>query len=191
MGKRSKFFWHVPGPSCWFVGPPVALGGNANVAGDIVVTLISAEGGEGNRPELDNFVVERIVGQYMFTADESVAVRHHLHSRVYVADADASSIALRVLTQADDAETSFLWHQVDPWDTAQDGTQFGSWNDSGAGARPRVTPWMGRNGHVDIKVGRQIGGGRDLIWHTTIVNAPAADNTFYLKLWLRMLVREA
>ncbi len=187
---KSKLFWHVPGPSCWFTGPPVALGGNSNVLGDIVVTLISAEGGEGNRPELDNFVVERIVGQYQMTGDETAAANRYMHHRVYVADADAAAIALRNLVQADDAETSFLWHQVDPWNSAQDATLFGSWNDSGAGARPTSTQWMGRFGNVDIKVGRKISGGRDLIWHTQLVNAPAANNTVYLKLWLRMLVRE-
>ncbi len=187
---KSKLFWHVPGPSCWFTGAPVALGGNSNVLGDIVVTLISAEGGEGNRPELDNFVVERIVGQYQVSGDETAAANHFLHHRVYVADADAAAIALRNLTQADDAETSFLWHQVDPWSNSVDGDIFGTWvTDHGVG-QPSATPWMGRYGNVDIKVGRKISGGRDLIWHTQIIAAPAANNTIYLKLWLRMLVRE-
>ncbi len=167
----------------------MALGGNANVGGDIVVTLISAEGGEGNRPELDNFVVERIVGQYQVSGDESAAVNHFVHHRVYVADADAAAIALRNLLQADDAETSFLWHQVDPWANAADADVFGMWGLHAAG-QPQATPWMGRLGHVDIKVGRKIQGGRDLIWHTQIVNPPAANNTMYVKLWLRMLVRE-
>jgi len=189
MAKASKFFWHVPGPACWFAGAPIPLGGVANIGSDIVATLISAEGGQGNRPELDNFVVERIVGQYQVTADESVGAFHFLHHRVYVVDADATSIALRTLSEADDAETSFLYHKVEYWDATFDNDPAGNWQVS-SGAGPAPTPWQGRHGHVDIKVGRRIEGGRDLIWHTQVISPPAADNTFYVKLWLRMLVRE-
>jgi hypothetical protein len=151
--------------------------------------LISSEGGQGNRPELDNFVVERIIGQYMMSGDESVAASHFVHHRVYVADADSTGISLRNLAVGDDAETSFLWHRVEPWAIEYNGDLWGNWEKGGA-ATPPATAWQGRHGNVDIRVGRRISGGSDLIWHTQLVPAPAANLTMYLKLWLRMLVRE-
>ncbi len=189
MAKRNKFFWHVP-PAAWLVGGPILTTGTANILGDIVVELLSTETVQSARPDIDNFVVERIVGQYMITGDEAAAANHFLHSRVYVAEIDATTISLRNLNTADDAETSFLWHQVDPWPNAADGDIFGTWvGDHGAG-QPRATPSNGRLGNVDIRVGRCLEGGEVLIWHTQIDAAPAANDTHFLKLWLRLLVRE-
>ncbi len=189
MGKKKRFFWHVP-LSCWYSGNPIALGGNGNVAGDIIATLVDTEGGTGLLPVNDLFTVERIIGQYMFTADEDPAANHFVHSRVYVAESDATAIALRSIQTADDAETSFLWHQVDPWHSSWDGDAMGSWQTDAAAGSPAATPWKGRLGNVDIRVGRRLEGGESLIWHSQIVFPPAADNVFYLKLWLRMLVSE-
>lgn len=190
MGKRKReYFWHVP-PGTWYTGSPVVLAGNGNVVGDIVVPLVDSETTIAIRPQINNYVVERIVGQYMFTADESAPTDRFIHSRVYVADADATSVALRTLDTVDDAETSFLWHQVDPWAITYDTDTFGTWQQSGGG-NPQSTPWQGRQGHIDIRVGRRIEGGTSLIWHSQLEPAPPANDTFFLKLWLRFLVREA
>lgn len=189
MARKKKFFWHVPS-ACWYGASPISLGGIANVGADIVTTLINTESGVGDVPVNDNFVVERIVGQYQYSGDESAAANHFIHHRVYVADSDSTAIALRSLLSADDAETSFLWHQVDPWPNSMDGDIFGSWiTDHGVG-QPTATPWMGRYGNVDIKVGRRIEEGQSLLWHSQLVPTPAANNTVYVKLWLRMLLRE-
>lgn len=192
MGKSSRFFWHS-GTLIWHQLGPSASVGNPNVGGDIIVTLVNTEsvGAAGDTPVLDQFVVERIVGQYHVTSNESVGVDRYAHHRVYVADTDEMSVALRDLTTADDAETSFLWHQVDPHPKELMGDVWGAWQHPVSGVRPAATPWMGRHGHVDIKVGRRIDQGTSLIWHTQLEAAPAADNEHFLKLWLRMLVREA
>ncbi len=181
-------FWHVP-TNAWFDGGPAAGGGVGNVGADIVIPLVASGDDVGERPVNDNFVIERIVGQYQVTGDESVPVDKYVHSRVYVAESDAASLSLRNLTTADDAETSFLWHQVGPWDTVNDGVRWGDWLGVAAGTPP-ATPWAGRLGHVDIRVGRRIEGGETLIWHTQFDPTPAIVDTMFLKLWLRMLCRE-
>lgn len=187
--KNKKYFWHVP-PDAWYSGNPIALGGNANTNQDIVATLIDTETVQSARPDIDNFVVERIVGQYMLTKDASVAANEFWHHRVYVAPTNATAIALRSLNTDDDAESSFLWHQVDPMPTTADGDAWGDWQ-LAPGGNPSATPFMGRFGHVDIRVGRRLEGGEALIWHTQVVFTPAANLTHYVKLWLRLLVREA
>ena len=185
---KSKLFWHVPS-ACWYSGNPLALGGIANVGGDIVTSLINTEGGLSDVPVADNFVIERIIGQYMLTGTESVGTRHFAHHRVYVVDSDETGIAIRDIAAADDAETSFLWHQVDYWSQNYDADFAGGWQ-QGVSTDPIPPTWKGRQGHVDIKVGRRVEQGQSLIWHTQLVFAPAANNTMYMKLWLRMLCRE-
>lgn len=189
--KKTKFFWHVP-PDTWFGTGPVALGPDLNTGPDIVVTLIDTETVQSARPDIDNFIVERIVGQYVVSKNEMTPTNHYAHSRVYVGPTNATSIALRDLASADEAESSFLWHQVDPLPAALDGEVYGTWTDSSSTVtlQPGATPFMGRFGHVDIRVGRRLEGGEALIWHTQIANPPAADDTIALKLWLRLLVRE-
>ncbi len=189
-GGRSKksFFWHVPAGG-WYSGGPSPSGGTGNVGNDIVVPLIDQETVISARPELDSFVVERIIGQYQITADEAIAGNKYVHNRVYVADADATSFAIRSLVTADDAESSFMWHQVDPHSVNADGRAFGMWGMHTDG-NPDAGHFMGRRGHVDIRVGRRINQGFALLWHTMLFPAPAANDEMFLKLWIRLLVRE-
>ncbi len=192
MGRKGKsYFWHVP-PATWYAGSPLALGGNSNTGQDIVATLVDTETAQTARPDIDNFVVERIVGQYMLTKDapSGEIADEFWHHRVYVAPTNATAIALRSLNTADEAESSFLWHQVDPMPVEYDGDIWGNWQ-QGSAPRPGATPLMGRFGHVDIRVGRRLEGGEALIWHTQIVPTPASNFFYYVKLWLRLLVREA
>ena len=191
MGKRGqRFFWHVP-LGGWFPGSPGAPGINNNVGGDIISVLVDTEAVQSDRPDIDDFVIERVIGQYMLTGSEVVAVDHFVHHRVYVADSDSSSVAVRSLNTADDAETSFLWHRVEAWHENQNADVFGiPWTVAHAAFAATPTPWMGRHGHFDIKVGRRIGGGQSLIWHTELLAAPLGNDTFNLKLWCRVLLRE-
>ncbi len=186
-GKKS-FFWHVP-PGGWYESGPSPTGGVLNVGNDIVVPLIDVETVIAAKPELDSFVVERIIGQYHFTGSEAPLVNRYLHHRVYKADADATSFTIRNLQTEDDAESSFLWHQVDPFSTDADGRAYGQWGMTAAG-NPDMETFMGRRGHLDIRVGRRVDQGEALIWHTRIFPAPAANDVYALKLWIRLLVRE-
>ncbi len=186
--KRQKFFWHVP-PDAWHPAEPSAATGNANVLQDIVATLIDTESVQSARPDVDNFVVERIVGQYMLNKDAPSGLDEFWHSRVYVAPTNATAIALRDLRTADEAESSFLWHQLDPMPAVYDGDVWGNWQEA-VGPTPAATPTMGRHGHIDIRVGRRLEGGEALIWHTQVHLPPAQNNTHFVKLWLRLLVRE-
>ncbi len=186
--KRQKFFWHVP-PNGWFSGSPGAPDDNTNVGGDIVVPLVDTETVLSARPDMDNFVVERVVGQFQMHIDEDPAVKHYVHHRVYVAQGDATSVAIRDLKQEDDAETSFLFHRVQPWHQNWDADDFGDWQDGAAGV-PAHQGWMGRHGNFDIKVGRRLEGGDVLIWHVELVPAPIANDEAALRLWVRILVRQ-
>ncbi len=152
--------------------------------------LIDTETAQSAHPEIDGFVCERIVGQMQTVVDQAIPRDHFLHHRVYVAPTNSAATALRSLNSADEAESSFLWHQVEPCSAALNGFVYGTWSGE-TSSRPGGRQFMGRFGHIDIRVGRRLEGGEALIWHTQIVNPPAADNTFGLKLWLRLLVREA
>ncbi len=192
MGKKSKYFWHVP-PGAWATLDPT-VNGVDSVAGDVVILLVDAESGVASaHPEIDNFVVERIVGQYMIKmhAVTPPPVGMGIAHRVYVTDADTTSVAFRNLNTADDAETSFLWHQVDAMAEDLNNDPFGSWQRPSSGARPRLTPTptMGRYGHIDIRVGRRLEGGEALVWHSQSIPAQI-DDSWSIKLWLRFLVRE-
>ena len=137
----------------------------------------------------DEWVCERIIGQYLITGNTEPATNAFLHHRVYPGMSDTTSVALRDLTTADDAESDFLWHQVDPWASVNDALVWGTWGSTTNGY-PDQRQFMGRMGHVDIRVNRRIRQGEALVWHTQIASAVApGDSEFQLFLWLRMLVR--
>ncbi len=191
MAKRkSRYFWHVPNNG-WHSSNPNPQLGVGNTNDDIVVPLIDSEIIPVTAtPEHDQWVVERIVGQWLLTSQEDAPVQHHyVHSRIYPVSADSVSVAIRSLQLAEEAESDFLWHHVSPWPTTFDTDTWGNWQTSGAG-NPSGETYMGRFGHFDVRVGRRIEQGTALIWHTQMVPAPTADNDFFLKLWLRLLVRE-
>ncbi len=188
MASRNMF-WHVPN-ACWHPGQIAGGTGNQNNARDIVVPLISTNPATNLAVPEDasDFVVKRIVGQYLIQGSQAVAENYIIHNRVYPTLSDAGSIGLRNLDTSDDAESDFLWHLVQPWQTAYDGDLWGNWQEpSGSGA---ITPFRnGRLGDVDITVSRRIADGQDLIWHTQFTggNAPA-DFEFDLYMWIRMLM---
>jgi len=190
LAKKSKYFWHVP-LGCWSNQYPNAIigAGAGNSGEDIIQFLVDTETVQSDRPDIDRFVVERIVGQYQVIGAETEAAPYMVHHRVYVADADSSSIALRNLGTADEAETSFLWHQVETWNVHWNNGVFGNWA-GGNTLTPTTRQFMGRMGHVDIRVGRAIEGGQILCWHTQFRGAVAPeDDEFDICFWLRILVR--
>lgn len=194
MARSKQYFWHVP-PGCWYGGavPLLAASTFSNVAGDIVVPLIDVESAISAKPEIDQYVVTRIVGQYLMNGDEASGSNRILHHRIYPTDADATGFAIRNIAVEDDAETDFLWHKVDAWAASMDGLAYGDWAVVASGG-PAGALFGPRRGHFDIKVNRRVEQGRALVWHTQIgpnpVPALPADDTFFLALWLRLLVRE-
>ncbi len=188
--SKGKFYWHVPE---WGGDDPTpsATAGVPNVDNDIVVELVNTDFAAPGDPRQDNFVVERVIGQYMLRADASASsVNRFVHNRVYVADGDQNAVSLRDLFSQDDADSSFLWHQVIPWEGGNNNEPWGSWVNGVAGA-PQVPFESGRLGNIDIRVGRRIEEGQSLIWHTQLFNgAILPSNDFFLHLWCRVLMRE-
>lgn len=193
MAKSATRQWHVPA-LCWHVGSPGASGGIANVGNDIFTPLVQSEDRAGATlstvPDAaDEWVVERVIGQYHFYGTQPAAMNAYFHSRIYPTLSDETSVALRDLTTQDDAESDFLWHQIDPWSAVYDGDDWGNWQAASSG-NPTGERFMGRFGHVDVRVNRRIRQGESLIWHTQIKGPIVpGDDEFWLRLWVRMLVR--
>lgn len=194
MASRPRNMqWHVP-PGAWFQGGPGTAGsGIANVGEDIILDLVSTEGlvaGGSAIPDSQGgrIWIERVVGQYNFSGGEVVAVPHFVHHRVYEADSDGASVGLRNLTTQDDAETSFMWHQVDPFPVGYNNLPLGGWGGQTNLASIATVPFAsGRLGHVDIRVGRMLEPGRSLVWHTQISPVPVGAG-YGLRAWIRVLL---
>ncbi len=183
---KSKFFWWVP-EDTW--SDP---GGVVNVASDTVALLVDTAPGAGNRPEQDNFVVERIIGQWHVESPTGLTAGIFYHMRVYPTITGDAGIALRDLTSRVEADSDLMWHQVNFWGSNQAVGSGGSWNAAGGASQTLDAPFMmGRFGHVDIKVARRVNEGEALIWHLqSTQGVPPGDGTVQLRLWLRLLLRE-
>ncbi len=189
MARSRNLYWHVP---VWDPNnQPNGSAGVGNIGADIVVALVDAEFAAPGDPGQDNYVVERIIGQYLLTTAASGAETGSrlVHHRVYVADSDQSSIALRNLNTQDDADSSFLWHLVEPFDGNSVGLEWGSWR-KGGDTDTQVAFQNGRLGSVDIKVGRRVEEGSTLIWHTQLDTTALTNDTWFLQMWMRCLIRE-
>jgi len=190
---KSKFHWFVPEWGHEFATITPVSGLN-NVGSDIVARLVDTDFQAPGDPRQDNFVVERIIGQYKLSAAATAPnFDRMIHHRVYVADSDQATVALRDLYTQDDADSSFLWTHIEGWASNFNGTNWGSWQ-VGSTAAPAPTFQMGRKGHFDIRVGRRIEEGQSLLWHTQLepANEPAlVDDTWGLLLYARILLREA
>lgn len=183
MARKSNFFWWVP-----FWGETLL-----NTGQDTVGLLVDTESGNTEFPQQDNFVVERIFGQWQLVSSTGLDDNVVYHQRVYPTVADATTVALRDLDSRDDADSDFMWHAVHMWSAQQGVGTIGSWASGGAGTGFEVQPPFsnGRYGHVDIKVARRIQEGEALVWHLQSTNGvPPADSTVQLRLWLRVLLRE-
>lgn len=198
--RRRGFFWHVPGTAtspnyCWDNWSQLAPGGGGtgNVLADIVAPLVQTNEGAivSEMPSRDEFVVERIVGQYMIQAVNITVNRMMMH-RIYPVTADANAVAIRDLFGQDDAESDFLWNRVEPAPSLLDGDVWGNWQNETAAAGPQMPQNYNALGHIDVRVGRRLREGEALIWHTqlsTVGGGDPADDTYFLRLNLRILVR--
>ncbi len=191
MSRKQRFYWHVPEWGSDDSGP-VAGNGLGNVGNDIVVELVNTDFAAPGDPRQDNFVTERVVGQYMIRAEPEAEVGDRfVHNRVYVADGDQNAVSLRDLYTQDDADSSFLWHQVMGFDGTIIGLPWGMWS-RGGDADLQVAFEGGRLGNFDIRVGRRIEEGQSLIWHTQLDDGVVAlaNDSWRLFLWVRVLMRE-
>ncbi len=182
--------WHVPA-DCWDNGPPGGIH-IPNVADDLATVLISTDSAANlDVPDAaDEYIVERVIGQWHLHGNQATPASFYIHSRIYPTISDATTVILRDLSTPDDAESDFLWHQVDAWHQSFDTDIFGNWGQP-ATAAPESVGFMGRKGHIDVRVNRRIKQGFALVWHTQLVGAVAPlDNEFNLHLWCRMLLRE-
>ncbi len=185
--------WHVPA-NTWHSGPPGGLSTNLNVGVDIAATLISTDSAANlDVPDsADEYVVERVIGQWMLHGDQASPAPYFVHNRIYPTVSDATTIILRDLTSPDDAESDFLYHSVHPWSSTYDGDIWGNWQQGQQPSPPALPGFMGRHGHVDVRVNRRIRQGFSLIWHTQLKGGvDPVNDEFILYLWLRMLLREA
>ncbi len=188
----SNFYWHSPSWESQDVQGGATPGDNSNVGNDIVIELINTDFADIGDPRQDNFVVERVIGQYKVNAITGAAAGNRvIHHRVYVADGDKTSVSLRNLYAVDDADSSFLWHKVDHYSNFAIGLDWGGWA-KGDSQEPSVPFHDGRQGSFDIRVGRSIPEGRSLLWHTQLKNGGIAldDDEWFLMLWVRVLMRE-
>ncbi len=191
---RSKYHWYAP---VWTdAGPHNPSTGTNNVGNEIVINLLNTDWNPPGDPVADNFVVERVVGQYLLHASMGASdVSRMVHHRVYVAPTDENTVSLREISTLDDADTSFLWHQVDGWGSGWADKTWGSWRQGVTGdPQTLATAWKGRQGHFDIGVGRFVGEGTSLLWHTELqssVFGQLTDDTWALMMWCRVLMKEA
>ncbi len=191
---RSKYHWYAP---IWTdAGPFVPSTGEANIGNEIVVNLLNTDWAPPGDPIADNFVVERVIGQYMLHSSASAAdVDRIVHHRVYVAPSDETTVSLREISLLDDADTSFLWHHVEGFNAGWAGENWGTWRTPNDGQYSATgSSWKGRHGNFDIGVGRYVGEGTSLLWHTSLQSSSfgqLVDDTWALMMWVRVLMKEA
>lgn len=192
----SPMFWHVP---AWYSGSPSSIAGHPNVGRDIVIELLETEtAGDSIAP--DSYWVERIVGQYQVTGFKAVGSINdaYLHHRVYKCMSGDNYLFLRDLATEDDADTSWMMHKVEIFDDSLQGSNVGSWSGPGGAnanglVHQTLTPPISRAGGFDIKVGRKVNEGESLVWQTQIqdiTGGAPADDTYFLKMWVRVLLRK-
>ena len=190
----SDLFWHVPR---WHAGGPLVNLGVSNVGEDIVIELLETETASDNI-EPDSYWCERIVGQYMYTMIRDPATgaflpQMFMHSRVYVAQADAAGVNLRDLRSPDDADTSWLMHKVELFDSLnQTDEELGSWDDFYGSVPQKWSGSISVPGGFDIRVGRKVNEGQSLIWHMQSVTdgTVVPNDAIFLKMWCRVLLRK-
>lgn len=199
MAKRRRannYFWHVPN---WFTngsGNPVSNPSGAinNVGADMIAILIdTTQQVFVDQPQLDEFVVTRIVGQWRLQGDEDPTADRYIANRIYPVDANESSVSVRDLYDRSDADSDFLFHEFHQWAASYDSDPWGTWQDRSNGNDASGPVFMGKRGFFDVRVNRRISEGQALLWHTQMSEAGGgvpSDDTFKLSLAVRLLVRE-
>lgn len=197
MGRRRSkpVWWHVTSAG-WFQFGPAGVG-IGNVGNDIVLVLVDTEENLGNEPlvpEYDEFVVERVIGQWHLTGTEAVGADRYVFERVYVVEATAATVATRNLTDWLEADTSFMYTNVTQWTSPMNGKTWGNWAQSRLDLASVSTGVQntGMHGQMfrDIKVGRALREGEALIYHWQLSGGAPVDDAFNVKCWFRTLIRE-
>ena len=108
-----------------------------------------------------------------------------------------SDLALRDLASADEADSRWLMHKVEFWDkVSQENKATGNWRGDalavGTGtSNASHSGSISRMCGIDIRVGMKVEEGMALIWHTQLeAGATPFDNTMYLRMWVRLLLKK-
>lgn len=196
MAKRKpNFFWHVS-DQAWTqadAGGP----GIPNVLRDIVLILVESMEPLADEPVVpsnDEFVVERVIGQWKMNGLETAgATTRMFMERCYVTTGNAESVALRNLWTDDEADTSFLFTKTNVWVASHDGDALGNW--TGQGLNNHVNDLHASPVGLfyrDIRVGRRIKEGEMLVYHWQFndsVTIPSSGS-YWVQPWIRTLVRQ-
>lgn len=206
----SRYRWFTP---FWGYAGGVSLA----ASNSLTIGLLGPEDDLTDPLEEKAYRVTRIVGQWQirFTqivleGGQSQADAYYLTNRVYPVSSDGGTVYSRDLQNITDADTDWMWNQIDAWGTDElagaGGRSLGNWGIPGPGSTSgshRVQPFMsGRNGHFDIKVDRRIDEGEELVWKAQLnvyrLNGASiwqeqnfTSGDFTIGLWMRMLVKEA
>lgn len=197
MAKRTKkpYWWHVVADG-WSNGAPINAG-VTNVGVDIVIPLVDTEEAAALEndlvPEHDEFVVERLIGQWQLRGEQVAPSNYFVHERVYVTQSTAGTVALRDLVAAGEADTSFLYHNVTLWSASFNNDVWGNWQVGGVGDATPPEANVAQHGPLfrDIRVGRRLEEGEALVYHWQLRGTVApGDAEFSVKCWFRTLVRQ-
>lgn len=194
---RKPYWWHVP-LDAW--APATPVGGHlGNTGNDVFLVLVDSEEAAALEndvvPEHDEFVIERVIGQWHMRMDLAVGANFYVHERCYVVPSTAGTIALRNLTDAAEADTSFLYHNVTGFTANQNADAWGNW----LGARPDLPDNALGSANQDprglyardVRVGRRLEEGEALVWHWQLRGTVVpADDLVQVKCWFRTLVRQ-
>ncbi len=128
MARKHSFFWHVPGVDSWYSSSPGGGGVIINQGKDIILVLVDSEEPAASEPVVpsdDEFVVERVIGQWNLEGTQATSRNYYVHERCYVVQATQAQVAVRDIAAADEADTSFMYHQVTAWSALYNGGHVG------------------------------------------------------------------
>lgn len=217
---RSRYHWYTP---YWGLAATWAVDNADSATWGQSVELINPDTNITDDLLQSSVRVTRIVGQYAWSfegvesVDSGLNGRQWLHHRVYPVSGDGVNYFTRFLFEEQDADSDFMWHHIESPMT-RIGTmplveqqRFNSMAPTqevmvNSSARDLLVPpvsdlFMGRRGHVDIKVDRTIDEGQGLLWRTEWgdgnqgsrslpwINSTVGTWDMNLYLWLRMLIK--
>jgi len=211
----SSYHWYVPHWGPRVINETIEPADPSSYGWPVELVLPSGPGAD----ELyeASVRVTRIIGQYCVRLSNvrSVANPIFIHNRIYPVSSDGASYFTRFLSDGEDADSDFLWHQVDQKpkafynDTAMaSASQFGfdgwtqSWTDTAGGTEVSMetiaAPKDGRYGSFDIRVDRTIHEGEVLLWKTELDDSSAGNMlgdlandgfSIIVGLWIRLLLK--
>jgi len=169
-----------------------------NIGNDLVLPLVVTEEAVANEPDvpnLDEFVIERVIGQFMLRSFLTGGANTLVHERLYVTPTfDGSTIALRDLESSTEADTSFMYHNVWLYHASHFQDAVSHWGDrSNTGTLPQNVAMHGPC-FRDIKVGRRVKEGECLCLHWQFAASGGGvyeDDIWQCYPWFRVLLRKS